>query len=201
MIKYEKAITEGLGFEIIDKLSRENHTYCVKTEGRLLVAKLSPFDRNVSYHQDLVAEERALESLHDPRLSPLGDTIPCVPRSYGLKYGLTELLILNPNQIRRKSQASFMVLLRQYIHGEVLGEEELLQPTQTTSLRNTVYAIQKAGFCRLDLSTRKLVVQEETKLPFLVDLSRAIPRSSLDGATFDELCAEDLEAIDGLGQG
>jgi len=208
MINYQKAIGEGLGLEIVNRLSREHHTYHVKSqEGAEFVVKLSPRDRTVSYYRDLAAESQMLDALsgpitlYDPRLSPLADFTPCVPKSHGLRYGLTELLILPPHQIRRKSQASFLVLFREYLDGRRLEENELLEPSQTTSLRNTVYAVQKAGFCRLDLSSRNILIQDQTNLPFLLDLSQALPKSGLEGATFEELCVEDLEAIDFIGQG
>lgn len=201
MINYESALRDGLGLTILERLDPTNHIYKVEKDKRVLVARLSPCDERVSYYRDLAEEAQRLRIVHNAILAPLSREVARVPKLVDFQYGLSEFMFVLPERLRRKSKASLLVLLREYIEGKSLDKATLLTPEQTNSLRNTAYAIHQSGFCGLNLSCDNIVIQEGTRIPFLLDLFNSFQISQLDINASEETQAEDLEKIDNLGQG
>jgi hypothetical protein len=122
MINYESALRQGLGFRVLERLNPKNHTYKVEKDQRVLVARLSPCDERVSYYRDLAEEAQRLKVVRDSRLAPLSDEVARVPKLVDFQYGLSEFMFVLPKDLRRKSKASLVVLLREYISGRSLDK-------------------------------------------------------------------------------
>jgi hypothetical protein len=201
MIDYERALKSGLGLKVVERMSDRYQVYKVRGPEGLMVAKLSPRSprqKRASHYLDLEQEKNMLTRAHNPLFVPLILGIIRVPGLRGFYYGLSEFFLLPEGQATSKGNVDFYVLLRDYIQGNNLGEDKLLDQAQGRRFRETISGLHLAGICSFDLSPDNIRIERKTKIPYLVELAHCLTQEDLEDSQFEQACVSDLEEVDRL---